>query len=450
MTFAVVDRTKESSSTTGTGAITLSGAASNYQTFNTAVGVNNFCHYVINNLGANEWEVGYGQLTASTTLTRLKVFSGTNGTSFVNFSAGTKEVFVTLPAAFNNQTLGRTNILINPHGSIQQETTTPVTFALTPSPYCADQWSANLAGGAFDFQLGVTTGTVSAYDPSHIFIKTTTAKGALAAADHLSVIQPVEGSNTRRLLYGGSSAKGSWLRWRASSSQSGTASVHIRNGALNRSFVQSFAVTTTPTDYFLFVPGDTTGTWVTTTAVSHYVGFCFASGTTLQTSTLGAWQAGNFTAANTQSNMLDTVNRQLNITDVQWSVSDVLLPFEPIDYQQELARCQRYFWSRTPANNLETIGAGQCYASNAAVCVVPTSVTMRVAPTLDINGDITTLSVLTASGGTVTVSGINSTAGSHPNLMSINLLTGGGLVGGDGAILLFTTAGKPIKFSARM
>lgn len=446
MTFAVVDRTKESSSTTGTGAITLSGAASNYVTFNTAVGVNNFCHYVINNLGANEWEVGYGQLTASTTLTRLKVFSGTNGTSFVNFSAGTKEVFVTLPAAFNNQTLGRTNIIINPHGSIQQETTTPV----TATAYFADQWITGFSAATAAVQVGVTTGTVSAYDPSYMFLKTTTAKGSLAAGDNLHCVQPIEGNYLRRLLYGGSSAKGSWLRWRASASQSGTASVAIRNGATDRSFVQSFAVTTTPTDYFLFVPGDTTGTWPTTTSAAANVSFCHAAGTTFQTSTLGAWQAGNFLAANTQSNMLDTVNRQLNITDVQWSVSDVLLPFEPIDYQQELARCQRYFWSRTPANNLETIGAGQCYASNAAVCVVPTSVTMRVAPTLDINGDITTLSVLTASGGTVTVSGINSTAGSHPNLMSINLLTGGGLVGGDGAILLFTTAGKPIKFSARM
>lgn len=340
MSFIVADRTKESSSTTGTGAFTLSGAASNYVTFNTAVGVNNFCHYVINNLGANEWEVGYGQLTGATTLTRVKVFSGTNGTSFVNFSAGTKEVFVTLPAAFNNQTLGRTNIIINPHGSIQQETTTPVT---TDGAYFADQWVADFSAAGAAFQAGVTTGAVSLYDPCYMFQKTTTAKGVLAAGDFLQQLQLIEGNYLRRLLYGGSSAKGSWLRWRASSSQSGTASVAIRNGATDRSFVQSFAVTTTPTDYFLFVPGDTTGTWPTDNTVAAYVSFCHASGTTFQTSTLGAWQAGNFIAANTQSNMLDTVNRQLNITDVQWSASDVLLPFEPIDFQQELARCQRYY-----------------------------------------------------------------------------------------------------------
>ena len=341
MSFITADRVKESASTTGTGAFTLSGAASNYVTFNTAVGVNNFVHYVINNLGANEWEVGYGQLTASTTLTRIQVFSGTNGTSFVNFSAGTKEVFVTLPAAFNGQTLGRTNMIINPHGSIQQETTTPTT-SLTPN-YFADQWASNVAGSGFAHSTGVTTGAVSSYDLSHFFQKTTTAKASLAAGDILGITQIIEGNYFRRMLYGGSSAKGSWLRWRASSTQSGTASAVIQNASRARSFVQSFAVTTTPTDYFLYVPGDTTGTWPTDNSAALFVGFTFASGTTFQTSTLGAWQAGDFRAANTQSNMLDTVNRQLNITDVQWSQSAALLPFEPIDYQEELARCQRYW-----------------------------------------------------------------------------------------------------------
>lgn len=345
MSFIVADRTKESSSTTGTGAFTLSGAASNYVTFNTAVGVGNFCHYVINNLGANEWEVGYGQLTASTTLTRVKIFAGTNGTSAVNFSAGTKEVFVTLPAAFNNQTLGRTNLIINPHGSIQQEMTTPVTSS---GLYFADQWRAGFVASTAAFQAGVTTGSVSAYDPSYMFYKTTTAKGALAAGDVAYLETLIEGNYARRLLYGGASARGTWLRWRASASQSATASVALRNGSAARSFVQSFAVTTTPTDFFLYVPGDTTGTWPTDNSIGASVTFCHAAGTTFQTSTLGAWQAGNFTAANTQTNLLGTLNAQLNITDVQWSASDVLLPFEPIDWQQELERCQRYFEKSYP------------------------------------------------------------------------------------------------------
>ena len=361
MAFAVKDRTKESSSTTGTGAFTLSGAPSNYQTFNTAVGVGNNCWYCINNLGANEWEVGYGTLTGATTLARTAVLSGTNGTSAVNFSAGTKEVFVTLPAAFNNQTLGRTNMIINPHGSIQQETTTPI----TSTNWFADQWAAEMTAATAAFQAATEpNGGISAYDPANIYFKTTTAKGALAAGDFANLYQHLEGSYVRRLRYGTSSARGSWLRWRASASQSGTASVAIRNAATARSFVQSFAVTTTPTDYFLFVPGDTTGTWPTDNSRSATVSFCHAAGTTFQTSTLGAWQAGNFFAANTQTNLLGTLNAQLNITDVQWSASDVLLPFEPVDYQQELARCQRY-WENLHIGT--TNGAISASGQNAGV-----------------------------------------------------------------------------------
>lgn len=375
MSFTVTDRTKESSSTTGTGAFTLSGAPSNYVTFNTAVGVNNFTWYAINHLSANEWEVGYGQLTGATTLTRVLVTAGTNGTSFVNFSAGTKEVFVTLPAGFNGQTLGRTNMIVNPHGAIQQETTTPTT-SLTPN-YFADQWATGVAGSGFAHSTGVTTGTVSNFDPSHIFMKTTTAKGSLAAGDVLAIAQIVEGNYIRRLLMGTSSAKGTWLRWRASASQSGTASVSVQNAARARSFVQSFAVTTTPTDYFLFVPGDTTGTWPTDNSAAAIISFTHASGTTFQTSTLGAWQAGNFVAANTQSNMLDTVNRQLNITDVQWSQSSVLLPFEPVDYQQELARCQRYWQSvGWLCSSVATAGSQDVYAIRGFM------VTMRTPPTI--------------------------------------------------------------------
>lgn len=448
MSFTVTDRTKESSSTTGTGAFTLSGAPSNYVTFNTGVGVNNFTWYAINHLSANEWEVGYAQLTGATTLTRIQVLAGTNGTSFVNFSAGTKEVFVTLPSAFNAQTLGRTNIVINPHGSIQQETTTAQTAA---TAYYADQWYGTFTASGAAVQYGVTTGAVSSFDPSYMFFKTTTAKGSLAAGDFAALVQPIEGNNVRRLLYGGSSAKGSWLRWRASSSQSGTASVSVRNGAGNRSFVQSFAVTTTPTDYFLFVPGDTTGTWATDNTQGATLAFCHAAGTTFQTSTLGAWQAGQFFAANTQSNMLDTVNRQLNITDVQWSQSAVLLPFEPVDYQQELARCQRYFWARISAGANEHLGVGQAYSTSAGTYVVNLPVQMRTIPTLDINGDITTLGVLTATGTVTVATGVNSTANSSPTVMAINLnVTGTPLVGGNGGILLFPSSGKTFRASARM
>jgi len=99
MAFALSDRVKETTTTTGTGNITLGGAATGYQTFNSGVGVGNTAYYCIAGQGTSEWEVGFGTLSASTTLERTKIFASSNAGSAVNFSAGTKDVFVTFPAS---------------------------------------------------------------------------------------------------------------------------------------------------------------------------------------------------------------------------------------------------------------------------------------------------------------------------------------------------------------
>jgi len=98
MALVLADRVKESTSTTGTGTVTLAGAVIGYQSFS-VVGDGNITYYTIAGQGTNEWEVGIGTYTASgTTLSRDTVLASSNSGSLVNFSAGTKDVFVTQPA----------------------------------------------------------------------------------------------------------------------------------------------------------------------------------------------------------------------------------------------------------------------------------------------------------------------------------------------------------------
>jgi len=98
MPFIVKDRVKETSTTTGTGTITLAGASSGFQSFS-AIGNGNSTYYCIAAQSGTEWEVGIGTYTSSgTTLSRDSVLSSSNSGSLVNFSAGTKDVFVTYPA----------------------------------------------------------------------------------------------------------------------------------------------------------------------------------------------------------------------------------------------------------------------------------------------------------------------------------------------------------------
>jgi len=88
------DRTKDTTTSTGTGAITLSGTApTGYQSFATAFGSSSLTvGYVIE--GTSEWEVGKGTFNGTTGLTRDTIRSSSNVNALVNFSAGTKSVYI--------------------------------------------------------------------------------------------------------------------------------------------------------------------------------------------------------------------------------------------------------------------------------------------------------------------------------------------------------------------
>ncbi len=106
---AYADRVKDTSTTTGTGDITLSGTApTGFVSFNTAFGTSTIFYYAIETTGA-DWEVGRGYLSASTTLVRMTVLASSNSGNAVNFSSGTKTLFCTWPAwvAQRSSTLGQ-------------------------------------------------------------------------------------------------------------------------------------------------------------------------------------------------------------------------------------------------------------------------------------------------------------------------------------------------------
>lgn len=97
MAHALANRVKESTVTTGTGTITLLGAATGYQSF-AAIGNANTCYYTIAHQTLSQWEVGVGTYTAAgTTLSRDTIIASSAAGAAVNFSAGVKDVFVTAP-----------------------------------------------------------------------------------------------------------------------------------------------------------------------------------------------------------------------------------------------------------------------------------------------------------------------------------------------------------------
>ena len=98
MALVVKDRVKSSTTTTGTGTITLGAAAIGFQAFS-VIGDGNTTYYTIVDTVNGTWEVGIGTYTSSgTTLSRDTVLDSSNSGSLVNFAAGSKDVFVAYPA----------------------------------------------------------------------------------------------------------------------------------------------------------------------------------------------------------------------------------------------------------------------------------------------------------------------------------------------------------------
>jgi hypothetical protein len=97
MALVLADRVRDTTATTGTGTVTLSGTApTGYQNFS-VIGNGNTTYYTINS--DTQWEVGVGTYTSSgTTLARNTVLASSNGGALVDFAAGTKDVFVTYPS----------------------------------------------------------------------------------------------------------------------------------------------------------------------------------------------------------------------------------------------------------------------------------------------------------------------------------------------------------------
>lgn len=98
MALVLKDRVKETSVSTGTGAIALDGATGAFQPFS-VIGDGNTTYYAIAGQTTTEWEVGIGTYTLSTdSISRDTILSSSNSNTIVTFSAGTKDVFITYPS----------------------------------------------------------------------------------------------------------------------------------------------------------------------------------------------------------------------------------------------------------------------------------------------------------------------------------------------------------------
>ena len=111
MAFVTADRVRDTSTTAGSGSFSVSGTApTGYQTFSAVLSVSDTFYYSIQHQTLNEWEVGLGTYTSANTFSRTTIYSSSNAGSAVTFSAGTKDVFITMAASRTPQLNASGNI----------------------------------------------------------------------------------------------------------------------------------------------------------------------------------------------------------------------------------------------------------------------------------------------------------------------------------------------------
>ena len=241
------------------------------------------------------------------------------------------------------------------------------------------------------FVSNTTDGTFSAQQVStapsgfvnSLRLTTTAADTSLAATQFMSVRQCIEGYNIADLGWGTANARTVTLSFQVRSSLTGTFGGALFNAAADRSYPFSYTISAadTWTSISITIPGDTSGTWLTTNGIGICVIFGLGVGSTYS-GPAGSWAGTLYVSSTGATSVVGTLNATFYITGVQLEVGTTATPFEREIYSNTLAKCQRYYQKQLSNNSrwLPTMYQESQYLYG----VIPLQVYMRVGPSVTI------------------------------------------------------------------
>lgn len=252
----------------------------------------------------------------------------------------------------------------------------------TANAYTLDRWYYYCGGVASKASVQRNAGSVT---PPAGFSNyaglTSTSAYTVSATDRFGFQQGIEGFNTADLAWGTSSAKTVTLSFWVYSSLTGTFGGILQNDAGTQFYVFSYTITAANTwqQKTITIPGSTTGVWRTDNGGGVFVSFSIGAGSTYL-GTAGSWGSTLYFGPTGQTSIVGTNGAVWYVTGVQLEQGTIATPFEYRNYQQELAMCQRYFYSENSALQLSSSSTG---SSITGTFQFP--VTMRTNPTVTNN-----------------------------------------------------------------
>jgi hypothetical protein len=236
------------------------------------------------------------------------------------------------------------NRIINGDMRIDQRNAGASVTATTANEFTLDRWqSVSSVSSKFTVQRNAASVTPPSGFTNYLGVTSSSAY-TVTSSDQFRVFQSIEGLNISDLAWGTASAVPVTLSFRVRSSLTGTFGGSLASDSYTRSypFTYTISAANTWTTVSVSVPGDTTGTWLTTNGNGIIVSFGLGVGSTLS-GTAGSWSSTAYVSATGATSVVGTNGATFYITGVQLETGSVATPFERRSYGQELALAQRYY-----------------------------------------------------------------------------------------------------------
>jgi hypothetical protein len=211
----------------------------------------------------------------------------------------------------------------------------------------------------------------------------TTADASVGASQYYFLSQRIEGTNCFDLGFGTASAKTVTLSFWVRSSLTGTFGGSLSNSAFNRSYPFSYTISTANTweQKSVTIPGDTTGTWLTTTGIGIRVYWDLGSGND-NVAAAGSWVGAGEVGVTGGTKLISTLSATFYITGVQLEVGSTATSFDYRPYGTELQLCQRYYENSGTNINSISMFNGRTVSGSVYWAISQFKVEKRAAPTI--------------------------------------------------------------------